>query len=749
MNTIDKLIETLNPKQKEAVKSQNKNTLILAGAGSGKTKVLTSRVAYLISLGVEPTSILSVTFTNKAAGEMKSRIVGMLNELEENFEFHERDLSVGTFHSICSRLLRRHYQAAGLNKDFTIIDSEEQKSFLKEIIEERACIGAEIKDAKEKRKAINAALQTSLKMIGDYKDKGIRPENLTFTRDDLMFFGFDLKKVYEIYEEEKTRLHLLDFGDLILGVVELFKANPSIRRHYQDEYRHILVDEFQDTNEIQSELINLLHDDKEGYLFVVGDDDQSIYEWRGAKIENILNFDKKYPNVKTVRLEQNYRSTNNILKCANGLISRNKNRKGKDLWSDKEDGSLVRVGLFNTPYEEAQKVAEEIKKGIAQGVSPSDFAILYRSNYISRIIEGKLSENQIAYTIIGGLGFWSRMEVKDLMSYLTLCVNSDNNMAFDRVVNTPSRKIGKKKLEQIKERALFLGVSRFEALKNILQNKEMGGQAGKAAQDFVNLIEKVKKGQLNELSNEEYGYSEYSLEDKLTLLLDGSGLIEYYQEKDEEKAEEREQNLNELLNAAKFFKNENPLEERDEVAFISYAVLQSTADKEAKAESVQLMTVHAAKGLEFRNVFLMAWEDGIFPSENAIREGKIEEERRLAYVAITRAEKNLMISSAGERFPGSPVTPSRFIAELPRELIKESRAQRPSGHSNFYKRAAPQESNWNKFRAVNGYKIGSKYQHPRFGEGIILSATDAGDTIELKVKFEGLIGLKVFMVEKK
>ncbi len=748
MSTIDKLIETLNPKQKEAVKSQNKNTLILAGAGSGKTKVLTSRVAYLISLGVEPTSILSVTFTNKAAGEMKARIIGMLNELESDVDFHERDLSVGTFHSISSRLLRRHYQAAGLNKDFTIIDSDEQKSFLKEIIEERANIGAEINDAKERRKAINACLQTSLKMIGDYKDNGVRPQHLKFTREDLAFFGFDLKRVYEIYEEERTRLNLLDFGDLILGVVELFKSNPSICRHYQEEYRHILVDEFQDTNEIQSELINLLHD-KEGYLFVVGDDDQSIYEWRGAKIENILNFDKRHENVKTVRLEQNYRSTNNILKCANGLIERNKNRKGKELWSDKEDGSLVRVGIFNTPYEEAQKVAEEIKKGIAQGVNPSDFAILYRSNYISRIIEGKLSENQIAYTIIGGQGFWSRMEIKDLMSYLTMCVNPDNNMAFDRVVNTPSRKIGKKKLEQIKERALFLGVSRFDALKNILENKEMGGQAGKAAQGFVDLIEKVRKGGLRESETGEYSYSDFALEDKLSLLLDGSGLIEYYQEKDEEKAEEREQNLTELMNAAKFFKNEHPLEEPDEVAFISYAVLQSTADKEASSESVQLMTVHAAKGLEFRNVFLMAWEDGIFPSDNAIREGKIEEERRLAYVAITRAEKNLMISSAGERFPGTPVTPSRFIAELPRDLIKESKSQRPSGRSNFYKRAAPQENNWNKFRSINGYKIGSTYEHSKFGKGTILAAMDSGDSVEIKVKFDGLIGIKSFLVEKK
>lgn len=748
MSTIDKLINELNPKQKEAVKSQNKNTLILAGAGSGKTKVLTSRVAYLISLGVEATSILSVTFTNKAAGEMKNRIVGMLNELDQEVEFHERDLAVGTFHSISSRLLRRHYQAAGLNKDFTIIDSDEQKSFLKEIIEEKMDIASDINDAKEKRKQINACLQTSLKMIGDYKDQGIRPQNLKFTRDDLMFFGFDLKRVYEIYEEERTRLNLLDFGDLILGVVELFKSNPSILKHYQEEYRHILVDEFQDTNEIQSELINMLHDD-EGYLFVVGDDDQSIYEWRGAKIENILNFDKKHKDVKTVRLEQNYRSTNNILKCANGLIEKNKNRKGKKLWSDKDDGSLVRVGVFNTPYEEAQKVAEEIKKGIAQGVNPRDFAILYRSNYISRVIESKLSENQIAYTIIGGQGFWSRMEIKDLMSYLTLCVNSDNNMAFDRVVNTPSRKIGKKKLEQIKQRAALMGVSRFEALKNILENKELGGQAGKAAKEFVDLIDKVKRGKLDEIEADSYGYSDYMLEDKLSILLDGSGLVDYYREKDEEKAEEREQNLSELMNAAKFFKNENPLEEADEVAFISYAILQSTADKTAADESVQLMTVHAAKGLEFRNVFLMAWEDGIFPSDNAIREGKIEEERRLAYVAITRAEKNLMISCAGERFPGNPVTPSRFISELPRDLITQTKAQRPVGQASYYKRAAPQEKDWNKFRSVNGYKIGSKYQHPKFGTGVILAALDSGDSIEIKAKFDGLVGLKTFFVEKK
>lgn len=739
MNSLEQKLKMLNPEQRKAVKSENQRTLILAGAGSGKTQVLTSRVLYLLSLGVEPTSILSVTFTNKAAKEMKKRIIDTISSMDLEEPVMEKDLTVGTFHGVCNRLLRRHASEAGLRRDFNVLDQDEQKALLKEVIVDKMGIGEDIHDKNEKKKVINAILQYMQKFIGDSKDSGLRPKDLDRKDLDriLEHYDFDAIKIYENYEDEKDRLGLLDFGDLILCTVELLRQNNSLRNFYRNEFRHILVDEFQDTNTIQSELIDLLHDKKEGFLFVVGDDDQSIYEWRGAKIDNILNFDKKYSDVLTVRLEQNYRSTNNILKCANKLISKNKKRKGKNLWSEKSDGRLININYSANAYEEAEKVAIEIKNGIKKGVNPSDYAILYRSNYISRIIESKLNEQQISYTIIGGVGFWSRLEIKDLMSYLTLVVNRDNNMAFDRIVNTPSRGLGKKKIEAIKAKAATHQISRFEALKLLLKEKEIKGAAGKSAQEFVNLIERCDADTI-------------SLVEKLSMLLDSSNLVGYYQEKSEDVAAEREQNLNELINAAKSFNNENFLTESDETAFISYAVLQSSNDKESDKDTVQLMTVHASKGLEFPKVFLMAWEDGIFPSEAAIREMKLEEERRLAYVAITRAEDELTISSAGERFPGNLVPPSRFIGELPSEYVKVFRTERKnSAQNNFYGKKDFKQNNWNKARFVAGYKIGTEFSHSKYGTGIIQNVLDHGDEIEITVRFGGMIGNKRFLVEKK
>lgn len=732
---MDAITKGLNKDQLKAVKSEKQTTLILAGAGTGKTKVLTSRIAYLISLGVEPTSILAVTFTNKAAGEMKKRTVNMINELELENSFYERDLSIGTFHSICHRMLRRHADIAGLKSDFSVLDSDEQKKLIKEVITDKVKIGSEISDKKEKTKVVNAALGVSIKLIGDLKDEGIRPKDLGNASDYYHSYGFDFKKVYQEYEDEKDRMGLLDFGDLILGVVELLEENPSLQEHYSTVYRHILVDEFQDTNTIQFKLINLLYNKEDGYLFVVGDDDQSIYEWRGAKIENILNFNKTYKDTLTVKLEQNYRSTNNILKCANHLINFNEKRMGKALWSDKDSGSNILITHTDNAYAEADKVAELIRRKIMQGASPNDFAILYRSNYISRVIENKLSENQIAYTIIGGTGFWSRLEVKDLMSYLALSVNLDNNLAFDRIVNLPTRKLGAKKIEQIKNFASENSLSRFEALSILVENKIFKGEAAKNSKTFVDLINHVNKSGL-------------SLVDKLSYLLEQSELIDHYLNKDgEEKGEEREQNLNELINAASLFNNQDPEIEDDELAFIDYAVLQSTADKETDGESVQMMTVHAAKGLEFPIVILMGWEDGVFPSENSLKEGKIEEERRLAYVAITRAEKELFITTAGERFPKTPISPSRFFQELPNELIEVKRETR-NNYQNFYGKKK-ETTNWNKSRSLDGYKIGSEYNHSQYGTGLILNVINMQDKIQLAVNFKGMIGIKKLFVEKR
>ena len=729
---MDLITNSLNEKQIEAVKSKNQTTLILAGAGTGKTKVLTSRIAYLISLGVDVSSIMAVTFTNKAAGEMKKRTVDMVNSLDLGHPFYEKDFSIGTFHSICHRMLRKHAHIAGLKSDFTVIDSDEQKKLLKEVIIEKLHIGSEIKDKKEKTKEINKIIGLSVSLINNFKDDGIRPKHIKNGRELYEINGFDIAKVYNEYENEKTKMSLLDFGDLILCVVELLTENKSLKKEYNTTIRHVLVDEFQDTNNIQFKLIELLFNKEDGYLFVVGDDDQSIYEWRGAKIENILDFDKTYKGTLTVKLEQNYRSTNNILKCANHLIDFNEKRMGKALWSSKDSGDLVSINHTANAYAEADLVARDIKRAIRNGDSPNDFAILYRSNYISRIIESKLSENQLPYIIIGGTGFWSRLEIKDLLSYLSLTINTTNNMAFDRIVNTPTRKLGAKKIEQIKIYAIENKISRFAALSELVKNKSIKGDAGKNSELFVNLIKR--------LNNSKMGLTE-----KLTILLSESNLIDYYLTKDgEEKGEEREQNLNELINAAKVFKNENKENESDELAFVDYAVLQSTADKNTDGNSVQLMTVHASKGLEFPNVYLMAWEDGIFPSDNALKDGKIEEERRLAYVAITRAEKTLKISSGDTRFPNMPVPISRFFSELPKELLKIKREGQNSRQDYF---SSKKQGDWNKSRVINGYKIGSVFEHDKYGTGVILNIINKGSKIELTINFKGFIGVKKLFIE--
>lgn len=736
MSNINSITNNLNEKQIEAALSEHKRTLVLAGAGTGKTKVLISRIAYLISIGVDAKSILAVTFTNKAAKEMKTRAIDLINSMVDVEDFYESSLSIGTFHGICNRLLRRHSDLAGLEKDFSVMDGDEQKKLLKEVISdnlESLRIHYNLSDKKEKTKAINSSTNLAYSLIGSLKDEGIRPKDIKDKEEYFRTYNFDIIEVYNKYEEVKDKMHVLDFGDLILTVVELLEANKSLRDHYKLLYRHILVDEFQDTNTIQSKLIDILYDEKESYLFVVGDDDQSIYEWRGAKIENILNFSKINKGTLTVKLEQNYRSTNNILKSANSLIKNNKSRLGKNLWSNKEDGEKIKILSGRNAYDEADKIILNIKRKVLEGYNLNDIAILYRSNYLSRILESSLNTSQLPYTIIGGTGFWSRMEIKDLMSYLSLTINNNNNLAFDRIVNLPNRKIGAKKIEQIKKYADDNGLSRFESLKELIKTKELKGEAGENAKLFSELI--------TSLSDEGI-----DLGDKLAALLEGSKLIEHYQEKDsEEKGDERELNLNELVNAAKLFKNQNPDEETDQIAFLDYAILQSSNDKKSDGNSLQMMTIHAAKGLEFPIVFLMGWEEGVFPSNKAIEEGNIEEERRLAYVAITRAEKDLYISHAEERYKDQQSGRSIFLSELPNELVTKDSTNKPKDE-HFYKKN--QDSDWNKDRSEKGYKIGSVYTHSQYGKGIILSVIkNNSNTLEVSVNFKGLVGVKSFFFE--
>lgn len=746
---MEKFLSRLNKEQKIAVKSQEKSTLVLAGAGSGKTSVLTSRIAYLVSLGVEPRSILAMTFTNKASKEMKSRILSMVENLELEEPIYPNDFTIGTFHGFCHKLLRIHNTEAGVSNDFTVLDSDDSRKLIKEVIIDMGYCD-EIEDKKERTKEITKITKSAEKLIGYYKDEAMKPDDVIFTREDFNYYGFEGLEIYKAYENEKYALKALDYGDLLLYVVDMFKTNKRLLGMYRDIYRHILVDEFQDTNTVQSLLVDMLYNPKESYLFVVGDDDQSIYEWRGANITNILNFSNKYEGTKIIRLEQNYRSTNNILNCANGLIKHNKNRMGKELWSAKEEGSLIEVNEFFNAYDEADKIAKEIKSKVKQGVPANDFAVLYRTNRLSRIIESKLNEQQLPYTIIGGTGFWSRMEIKDLMGYLTLSVNPSNNMAFDKVVNLPSRKIGAKKLEQIGKYSKENKISRFEALKVLVDSKQIKGEAAIRAKEFINLIEETNNKELD-------------LVEKVKTLVEKTGLIDHYLEKDgEEKGEERVENLNELITAAMTFKPENPdLDIPEEFAFIDYAILQTNSDKETDGLSVQLMTIHAAKGLEFKNVYLIGWEDGTFPSENAIRENRLEEERRLAYVAITRAEENLKISFVNERFPRTPITKSRFVFELPKNIIKETKQSmndkfnggfnKFGGYNNFGKKSNYyNENKTDKFKPIPaGYKSGQIYRHDKFGKGIILTSINDGDRIKITVNFSGMIGMKTLYIERK
>lgn len=732
---MEDYLKNLNKKQYEAVLSKSKQTLVLAGAGTGKTSVLTSRIAYLLDLGLEPREIFAVTFTNKAAKSMKERIEKIVSKLETEQPIYINDITIGTFHGICNRLLKRNAEYAGLNKDFTVIDDKEQSALIEEVILTQTNIIDKSLPKKEQNAEVKKVVGLSVSKINSLKDEAITVSNYNFTNEDYAYFGFNMKEIYEKYEEEKEKIKSLDFGDLILRTVELLKGNRKIKEYYNEIYRHILVDEFQDTNTAQSLLIELLYNKESNYLFVVGDDDQSIYEWRGANIRNILDFDKKYDDVLTVRLEQNYRSTNNILNCANNLIKNNKNRKGKNLWSDKSDGNKVEVFRTENGFDEANRVAKIIKSAQKRGENLNDFAILYRTNYISRMIEHELNKEQIPYTIINGLGFWSRQEIKDMISYLTLIVNPQNNLAFDRAIKIPKRGFGDAALKKINKYAQDKNVSRFYALKKNIDTKLLSPKLREEAKSFVNLID-------------EASHSKKTLSEKIEYLMIKSGLVEYYMEKDgEEKGQERAENINELISAAESFKNENPKDESDELAFINYAVLQSAADKETDGSSVQMMTVHASKGLEFPNVFLMAWEDGVFPSESSIREGKVEEERRLAYVAITRAEKELWISSCEDRGRGTIRPESRFISELPEELINKQFIKKGFNPQNSFYSGNQTNTSWQKPKLPNGLKIGSKYTHSKFGEGKIITIIPTGENYLVKVDF-GLIGIKNLFFEK-
>ncbi|WP_454783189.1 DNA helicase II [Legionella sp. WA2022007384] len=701
--TLAAILKGLNERQREAVTSPLGNTLVLAGAGSGKTKVLVSRIAWLIEeKHISPHGILAVTFTNKAAGEMRTRLNNMLST-------PVLGLWVGTFHGLCHRLLRRHYQEAHLPELFHILDSEDQARLIKRVIASLN-LDSEQWPVKQAQTFINGR-----------KDEGLRPQHVhTLPYGP----GKTLLNIYNAYEQACQTAGVIDFAELLLRTHELLRDNPEILNHYRQRFQAILVDEFQDTNTIQYAWVRLLAGEHAAVL-AVGDDDQSIYGWRGAKVENIQQFSQDFKNTQIIRLEQNYRSTATILDAANALITHNNSRMGKDLWTDGATGEKIIVYSAFNELEEARFVCERIMMEINQGVSADEIAILYRSNAQSRVLEEALLRAGIAYRIYGGLRFFDRAEVKDALAYLRLLVNPDDDNAFERIVNFPTRGIGEKTLDDLRHYAKSEQSSLWHAAKTLLQSGEMAQRAGSSLAKFIELIEQLQQNT-----------AAMELDEQLSIVIQQSGLYAHFSKIKGDKSESRLDNLQELINAAKQFRYEQEDEEEIPLvnAFLAHASLEAgEMQAEEHERYVHLMTLHAAKGLEFPMVFLVGMEEGVFPGKQSLEEpGRLEEERRLCYVGMTRAMRKLVLSYAEIRRQYGREEyhrPSRFLRELPQELLDEIRVKA--------KFQAPVITR-NKPSVVpetSGLSLGQSVTHAKFGQGIVLAVEGSGAHTRVQVKF--------------
>ncbi|WP_131794399.1 DNA helicase II [Fluoribacter gormanii] len=701
--TLAAILKGLNERQREAVTSPLGNTLVLAGAGSGKTKVLVSRIAWLIEEEhISPHGILAVTFTNKAAGEMRARLNNMLST-------PVLGLWVGTFHGLCHRLLRRHYQEANLPELFHILDSEDQARLIKRVIASLN-LDSEQWPVKQAQSFINGR-----------KDEGLRPQHVhTLSYGP----GKTLLNIYKAYEQACQTAGVIDFAELLLRTHELLRDNPEILNHYRQRFQAILVDEFQDTNTIQYAWVRLLAGEHTAVL-AVGDDDQSIYGWRGAKVENIQQFSQDFKNTQIIRLEQNYRSTATILDAANALITHNNSRMGKDLWTNGATGEKIIVYSAFNELEEARFVCERIMMEINQGVSADEIAILYRSNAQSRVLEEALLRAGIAYRIYGGLRFFDRAEVKDALAYLRLLVNSDDDNAFERIVNFPTRGIGEKTLDDLRHYAKSEQCSLWHAAKTLLQSGEMAQRAGSSLAKFIELIEQLQQNT-----------TAMELDEQLSIVIQQSGLYAHFSKIKGDKSESRLDNLQELINAAKQFRYEQEDEEEIPLvnAFLAHASLEAgEMQAEEHERYVHLMTLHAAKGLEFPIVFLVGMEEGVFPGKQSLDEpGRLEEERRLCYVGMTRAMRKLIMSYAEIRRQYGREEyhrPSRFLRELPQELIDETRIK-AKFQSPVITRNKPSV-----VPETSGLSLGQSVTHAKFGQGIVLAVEGSGAHTRVQVKF--------------
>ncbi len=699
---ITPIVGGLNDAQRAAVTAPLVPTLVLAGAGSGKTRVLTHRVAWLVQVEhVSPHGILAVTFTNKAAGEMRGRIETLLG-------VPSAPLWVGTFHGIAHRLLRIHWRDANLPQAFQIMDSEDQLRAIRKLLK-----SLDLDETRWIPKEI-------MWFINARKDEGLRAKHLKDEGDPTRR---QFIRLYELYQEQCERTGVVDFAELQLRAFELWRDRPDVLAHYRSRFRHVLVDEFQDTNTIQYAWLKLLAGDG-GVPFAVGDDDQSIYRWRGARVENLQQFRRDYPGVQLFRLEQNYRSTGNILAAANALIANNNGRLGKNLWTSGEHGEPVKLYAAFNERDEADFVINRIREWSYKGGRRSDCAILYRSNAQSRTFEEALLSARIPYRVYGGLRFFERAEIKDALGYLRLVFSRADDASFERVVNLPARGIGAKTLDTIRNYARANTCTMWEAAGACIQ--ELGARTGQSLHAFMLLIEQLDQ-QTRALP----------LHEQVDHIINATGLVAHYQQERGDRGEARVENLNELVSAARGFEPDGEAQTAPLASFLSHAVLESGEEQaDAWEDSVQMMTLHSAKGLEFPVVFLCGMEDGLFPHTRSITDiDGLEEERRLCYVGTTRAMKQLFLTYAEQRRlhgVDSYGTPSRFIREIPAELLEEVRPRIQVSRPVYMPRRGAVEEE----PAPGGIRLGQRVRHGKFGEGVILNLQGQGSHAQVQVNFE-------------
>ncbi len=700
---VTPIIDGLNDAQREAVTAPAESCLVLAGAGSGKTRVLVHRIAWLIQVeNVSPYGILAVTFTNKAAKEMRSRIEALL-------DVPASAMWIGTFHGLAHRLLRIHWREAGLPQSFQILDSEDQFRLIRRLLK-----SLDVDESRWPPREVQW-------FINGQKDEGLRPEHIDTDGDPMRRQLVDL---YAAYQKACDRAGVVDFAELLLRAHELWLKDEALLAHYQHRFQHVLVDEFQDTNRIQYAWLRLLAG-KTGKPFVVGDDDQSIYGWRGARIEHIHQFERDFPGTRTVRLEQNYRSTGNILAAANALIANNSTRMGKNLWTSDSDGDPIRVYAAFNERDEADFVVGRIKDWVSQGNARSEVAVLYRSNAQSRVLEEAFLNARIPYRVYGGLRFFERAEIKDALAYLRLIENRADDPSMERVINTPTRGIGSRTVDIIRDYARGNGCSMWEAAAACIADG-LSGRAAKAVHAFMQLIEQLDE----ELENME-------LHEQIDRTIQVTGLIEHFKKEKGERGEARIENLEELVSAARGFDPEvdSEVEMSPMAAFLSHAALEAgEGQADAWEDCVQMMTMHSAKGLEFPMVFICGMEDGLFPHQRSLNDiNGLEEERRLCYVGTTRAMQTLYLTYAEQRRLHGVDTfgiPSRFLHEFPQDLIEEVRPQvkvsRPMASGRF----AVTEP------APSGVRLGQRVRHNKFGDGVILNYEGQGSHARVQVNFE-------------